>query len=74
MPAFGPEPTPWLYEVPWVAVSIAILAAILFPVFAQALALKMTASTTEGPFYPVDLPQDSDADLLRNGTGPGEIE
>jgi heme/copper-type cytochrome/quinol oxidase subunit 1 len=26
VPAFGPEPTPWLYEVPWVAVSLAILA------------------------------------------------
>ncbi|RSZ35666.1 intradiol ring-cleavage dioxygenase [Variovorax beijingensis] len=27
-----------------------------------------TPSQTEGPFYPVRLPQDSDNDLLRNGT------
>ena len=29
---------------------------------------KPTPAQTEGPFYPVALPQDSDADLLRNGT------
>lgn len=29
VPAFGPEPTPWLYELPWVAVSIAILIPLL---------------------------------------------
>ena len=29
VPAFGPEPTPWLYELPWVAVSIAILLPLL---------------------------------------------
>jgi heme/copper-type cytochrome/quinol oxidase subunit 1 len=29
LPAFGPEPTPWLYEAPWVAVSIAILVPVL---------------------------------------------
>jgi protocatechuate 3,4-dioxygenase beta subunit len=28
---------------------------------------RATPSQTEGPFYPVALPQDSDADLLRNG-------
>ena len=27
-----------------------------------------TPSQTEGPFYPVSLPRDSDADLLRNGS------
>ena len=31
-------------------------------------ALRLTPAQTEGPFYPVNLPQDSDADLLRNGT------
>lgn len=30
--------------------------------------LRATPSQTEGPFYPVALPADADADLLRNGT------
>ncbi len=29
VPAFGPDPTPWLYELPWVAVSFAILLPLL---------------------------------------------
>ncbi len=29
---------------------------------------QLTPSQTEGPFYPVRLPKDSDYDLLRNGT------
>jgi protocatechuate 3,4-dioxygenase, beta subunit len=29
---------------------------------------RATPSQTEGPFYPVELPADSDFDLLRNGT------
>jgi protocatechuate 3,4-dioxygenase beta subunit len=29
---------------------------------------RATPSQTEGPFYPVSLPKDADADLLRNGT------
>jgi protocatechuate 3,4-dioxygenase, beta subunit len=29
---------------------------------------QQTPSQTEGPFYPVSLPKDSDFDLLRNGT------
>ncbi len=32
--------------------------------FAQALTLKQTASTTEGPFYPDKMPLDTDNDLL----------
>ena len=35
---------------------------------AQARPLRPTPSQTEGPFYPVSLPADSDADLLKNGT------
>jgi protocatechuate 3,4-dioxygenase, beta subunit len=31
-------------------------------------ARQLTPSQTEGPFYPVRLPKDSDYDLLRNGT------
>jgi protocatechuate 3,4-dioxygenase, beta subunit len=34
----------------------------------QPAARRATPSQTEGPFYPVDLPKDSDFDLLRNGT------
>ena len=34
---------------------------------AQGPALRPTPSQTEGPFYPVQLPRDSDHDLLRNG-------
>jgi protocatechuate 3,4-dioxygenase beta subunit len=33
----------------------------------QAAARRATPRQTEGPFYPVTLPQDADADLLRNG-------
>ena len=35
---------------------------------AQSKILRPTPRQTEGPFYPVDLPADSDADLLRNGS------
>ena len=35
-------------------------------VYAQSL--RRTPSQTEGPFYPVELPRDSDGDLLRNGS------
>lgn len=38
----------------------------LTPAFAQT-SLRPTPSQTEGPFYPVALPADSDFDLLRNG-------
>jgi protocatechuate 3,4-dioxygenase beta subunit len=31
-------------------------------------ARRATPAQTEGPFYPVQLPRDSDADLLRNGS------
>jgi protocatechuate 3,4-dioxygenase beta subunit len=34
----------------------------------QTPARRATPAQTEGPFYPVQLPQDSDNDLLRNGT------
>jgi protocatechuate 3,4-dioxygenase, beta subunit len=39
----------------------------LSPTLAQARNLRLTPSQTEGPFYPVSLPADSDADLLKNG-------
>jgi protocatechuate 3,4-dioxygenase beta subunit len=37
------------------------------PSLAQARNLRPTPSQTEGPFYPVSLPADSDGDLLKNG-------
>ena len=39
----------------------------LSPALAQSKNLRATPRQTEGPFYPVALPADSDADLLKNG-------
>lgn len=39
----------------------------LTPAQAQGQVLRPTPSQTEGPYYPVALPADTDADLLRNG-------
>ena len=53
------------------AVSAALIAApyLWLGSRAQAQAARtLTPSQTEGPFYPVRLPKDSDYDLLRNGT------
>ena len=53
----------------------AAAALVAFPALCLGLARAQTAaarrptpSQTEGPFYPVQLPADSDNDLLRNGT------
>ena len=40
----------------------------LTPAIAQGSALRPTPSQSEGPFYPVNLPADTDFDLLRNGS------
>ena len=40
----------------------------LMPARAQGQALRSTPSQTEGPYYPVRFPADTDADLLRTGT------
>lgn len=40
----------------------------LTPALAQARSLRPTPTQTEGPFYPVARPADSDFDLLRNGS------
>jgi protocatechuate 3,4-dioxygenase beta subunit len=40
----------------------------LRPAWAQGRRLQPTPSQTEGPFYPLALPADSDFDLLRNGS------
>ena len=54
----------------WLVTGAAILAATMTPTgfgLAQARPLQPTPSQTEGPFYPVALPADTDFDLLRNG-------
>jgi protocatechuate 3,4-dioxygenase beta subunit len=53
----------------WLRRGAALLAAPawLTPALAQAR-LRPTPGQTEGPFYPVVLPADTDADLLRNGS------
>ncbi|MBC5766010.1 protocatechuate 3,4-dioxygenase [Ramlibacter albus] len=48
------------------AAALIALPALWRGAWAQA-ARKLTPSQTEGPFYPVALPADSDFDLLRNG-------
>jgi len=48
------------------AASVVAAPAVLTPALAQARRLP-TPSQTEGPFYPLDLPDDTDFDLLRNG-------
>ena len=48
--------------------ALVIAPALWLGVRAQPLAaLRATPSQTEGPFYPVAIPKDSDFDLLRNG-------
>ena len=48
--------------------ALVISPAMLMGVRAQSTSLlRATPSQTEGPFYPVALPKDSDFDLLRNG-------
>lgn len=48
--------------------ALVALPALLRGVHAQSAALRRTPAQTEGPFYPVALPADSDHDLLRNGS------
>ncbi len=51
-----------------VAAALVTLPAVWTGARAQApAARRITPSQTEGPFYPVEFPKDSDADLLRNG-------
>lgn len=56
----------------WLLSSAGVIAATaapawLSPALAQGVTLRPTPSQTEGPFYPVALPADTDFDLLRNG-------
>lgn len=54
-----------LQRTAWTAAWVAA-PALVHPALAQAR-LQPTPRQTEGPFYPVALPADSDGDLLRNG-------
>jgi protocatechuate 3,4-dioxygenase, beta subunit len=49
------------------AAAFVALPAILPGALAQAARRPLTPSQSEGPFYPLDLPEDMDHDLLRNG-------
>ena len=52
-----------------VAAVLAVAPALLLGVHAKPIATRQaTPAQTEGPFYPLQLPADADADLLRNGS------
>lgn len=52
-----------------VAAVLAVAPALLLGVHAKPIATpQATPAQTEGPFYPLQLPADADADLLRNGS------
>ena len=62
------SPTPRNLPRRTVAAAALALPALWLGARAQPAALRRpTPSQTEGPFYPVALPADSDGDLLRNG-------
>jgi protocatechuate 3,4-dioxygenase, beta subunit len=62
-------PTPQRRRGLLLAASAALIAspALHLRALAQAPARRLTPAQTEGPFYPVALPADADADLLANG-------
>lgn len=63
-----PADRPFLLHRRTVAAALVALPALwLGPRAQPATGRRATPSQTEGPFYPVALPQDSDPDLLRNG-------
>jgi protocatechuate 3,4-dioxygenase beta subunit len=49
------------------AAALVVFPALWRTALAQALRAVRTPAQTEGPFYPVEIPKDSDFDLLRNG-------
>jgi protocatechuate 3,4-dioxygenase, beta subunit len=64
-----PDPLPRLLQRRTVAaVLVAAPALWLGPRAQPAASRRATPSQTEGPYYPLALPKDSDPDLLRNGT------
>lgn len=64
-----PTDRPFLLRRRTVAAALVAAPALwLGPRAQPAAARRATPSQTEGPFYPVALPKDSDPDLLRNGT------
>jgi protocatechuate 3,4-dioxygenase beta subunit len=68
MPSF-PSTTPSRRGLLRAAAGAALIAApaLHLRALAQALSRRLTPAQTEGPFYPLALPADSDADLLANG-------
>jgi protocatechuate 3,4-dioxygenase beta subunit len=67
MPPLPPPSTPVLLRRRHALAALVALPAFHHAGFAQPAARRPTPAQTEGPFYPVDLPADADADLLRNG-------
>lgn len=51
-----------------IAAALVFAPALLLGARAQTATRRPTPSQTEGPYYPVEFPKDSDYDLLRNGT------
>lgn len=60
-------PAPTLLSRRTAGAALIVAPALLLGVRAQPAARRPTPAQTEGPFYPVALPADTDADLLRNG-------
>ena len=66
MTTFTPQPGPLRRQL--LAATLIGMPALWLGVRAQPVpARRATPAQTEGPFYPVDFPKDSDFDLLRNG-------
>ena len=63
-----PAPRPGLQRRTLTAAFIAVPALWLGPRATAQIPRRLTPSQTEGPFYPLALPKDSDYDLLKNGT------
>lgn len=59
--------TPRLLHRRTLTAALVAMPALMLGVHAQPTARRATPSQTEGPFYPVEIPKDSDHDLLRNG-------
>ncbi|HEX2010178.1 MAG TPA: protocatechuate 3,4-dioxygenase [Roseateles sp.] len=64
IPSDDPILAPRRRALAWLSLPAALC---LLPSPARAAALRPTPAQTEGPFYPVDLPADTDHDLLSQG-------
>ncbi len=67
-PSLSPRQPSHLVQRRTLTAALVAMPALLLGAHAQTPARRATPSQTEGPFYPVEFPKDSDHDLLRNGT------